>query len=115
VNRRLRSVKTKTRTGISSGEADHRDTSLRAWFDVVTDNIVREKRLSRRSAKRYISYFDGCWRDGEHMTRREHYAYQLAARAVRDSSDRLLWVMLALTFLVGFIVGYRAGFLRLLG
>jgi len=82
---------------------------LRAWFDVTTDRIVKQMQLSKRDAARYVAYFNGCKQDEEFMSRREHYAFQIAQKiATMPFSYELLFALLV-AFFIGLCFGIKVG------
>lgn len=88
---------------------DFKNEALRAWFDITTDRIVRGTVLSKRDAERYMAYFKGCKSDGEFMSRRENYAFQLAKDIATTPFSYGLLLALLVSFAIGLYFGYKVG------
>jgi hypothetical protein len=98
--------------GGSPPKEDRWNRALRAWFDMTTDRAVRESRLPRSVAERYVHYFDASKADGDFMSRREYYAYQIAKGVVGELFNYRLLLWLLVSFIAGLGFGYRVGQMR---
>ncbi len=91
---------------------DFKNEALRAWFDVTTDRIVKQMQLSKKEAERYVAYFNGCKQDGDFMSRREHYAFQVAQGILMTPFSYGLLLGLLVSFFIGLCFGYKVGLMQ---
>jgi hypothetical protein len=90
-------------------QRDFKNEALRAWFEITTDRIVGRMQISKRDAERYIAYFNGCKQDGDFMSRREHYAFQIAKGIAMTPFTYGLLLALLVSFIAGLYFGYKVG------